>query len=132
MALLADLVLALHVLFVAFVVVSLVLILIGGVRGWSWVRNRRFRWLHLAAIGVVVAQAWLGVVCPLTNIEMRLREVSGGTSYKGGFIAYWLGRLLYFDAPDWVFTAAYTAFGVAVASAWLLVPPRRSGSRSAG
>lgn len=124
MALLADLVLVLHVLFVAFVVVGLVVILIGGVLKWSWVRNRRFRWLHLGAIGVVVAQAWLGVVCPLTNIEMRLREASDGTSYEGGFIAYWLGRLLYFDAPAWVFTFAYTAFGAAVALAWLLVRPR--------
>ena len=52
---LADLVLTFHVLLVAFIVLGLVLILMGWLKHWAWVRNRRFRSLHLAAIGVVAA-----------------------------------------------------------------------------
>jgi hypothetical protein len=120
----ADLVLALHFAFVAFVVLGLVLILAGGWRGWAWVRNPGFRLAHLAAIGVVVAQAWLGVLCPLTLLEVALRERAGVGSYPGSFIAYWLGRLLYVEAPPWAFTLAYTAFGLLVAAAWWRVRPR--------
>jgi hypothetical protein len=123
---LADAVLLLHFAFVLFVVVGLVLIVTGGLRGWRWVRDRRFRWAHLAAIGVVVAQAWLGVLCPLTTLESALRERAGAATYSGSFVAHWAGELLYFDAPPWVFTAAYTAFGAAVALSWLLVRPHPS------
>lgn len=122
-ALLADLVLSLHVGFVLFVVLGLVLTLVGGARGWSWVRNRRFRFGHLLAIGIVVAQAWLGVICPLTSLEMGLREAGGESTYQGSFITHWLGELLYIDGPPWMFTAAYTAFGLLVAWSWRLVPP---------
>lgn len=122
---LADAVLALHFAFVAFVVLGLVLILIGGARGWRWVRNRVFRSGHAAAIAIVVAQAWVGALCPLTTLEMWLRSRAGEASYAGSFIAHWLGRALYYQAPAWVFTAAYTAFAALVIAAWLRVPPVR-------
>jgi hypothetical protein len=64
---LADLVLIVHVLYVAFVVFGLVLIWYGGFRGWSWVRNPWFRAAHLATIGRVVAQSWLRMESPLAN-----------------------------------------------------------------
>lgn len=124
--LLADAVLAVHVGFVAFVVVGLVLVFAGGALGWRWVHNRRFRILHLAAIAVVVAQAWLGVVCPLTTLEMALRRRAGDAAYAGSFIAHWMEELLYFDAPAWVFTVAYTLFGLIVVASWWWVRPRRS------
>lgn len=123
--LLADAVLLLHVGFVLFVVLGLVLILVGGVAGWSWVRNRWFRWLHLAAIGIVVLQAWLGVVCPLTLIENALRAQAGQAGYPGEFIAFWLRYALYYQAPPWVFTVVYTAFGAMVLIAWVFVRPAR-------
>ncbi|GMU66285.1 MAG: hypothetical protein AMXMBFR36_25590 [Acidobacteriota bacterium] len=128
-ALLADVVLALHVLFVAFVVLGLALIVVGGVRGWGWVRHRRFRQLHLAAIGFVVVETWLGRICPLTDLEASLRDGVGSDGYESGFIAYWLARLLYIDAPPWAFLLAYTAFGAAVFAAWFRVPPRRRRGR---
>jgi len=90
--LLADGVLVTHVAFVGFVVIGLALILLGGLRRWSWVRNRWFRRTHLAAIGLVVVQAWLGIICPLTNLEMFLREKAGDATYQDTFIAHWLHR----------------------------------------
>ncbi len=64
--LLADTILVVHFLFVVFVVFGLILILIGLLAQWSWVHNRIFRITHLAAIGIVVLQAWIGQLCPLT------------------------------------------------------------------
>jgi hypothetical protein len=58
----ADVVLIAHVAFVAFVAIGLLLIVCGGLRRWNWIRNPRFRMAHLAATGVVVVQAWFGVV----------------------------------------------------------------------
>ena len=121
---LADAVLVLHALFVAFVVVALLLILVGGFRRWRWVRNWWFRATHLACIGIVVAQAWFGLICPLTSLEMWFRTGSGAARYEGSFIQYWLHRLLYYDAPGWVFVLLYTSFGLLVLLAWLRFPPR--------
>ncbi len=120
----ADLLLLVHVLFVVFVIAGLVLILVGGAARWGWVRNPWFRLAHLVAIGVVVLQAWLGRICPLTIWEMALRERAGDVTYEGSFIAHWLNALLYYNAPAWVFTVAYTAFGLLVLLSWFWVRPR--------
>jgi len=122
---LADLILATHALFVAFVVLGLVAILIGKYRRWNWIRNLRFRLIHLAAIGIVIAESWLGLVCPLTEWESRLREAANGEVYSNSFIQHWLHEILFYDFDPWVFTVAYTAFGLLVLAAWLFVPPER-------
>ena len=123
----ADALLALHAGFVVFVVGGLCLILVGGMRGWSWVRNPWFRLAHLAAIAVVVLQAWLGLVCPLTQWEMALRSRAGDAVYAGSFVAHWMQALLYYEAPLWVFAVCYTLFGLLVVLAWHWVRPRRLG-----
>lgn len=122
--LVADLLLLCHVLFVVFVVAGLALILIGKPLGWAWVRNPCFRLTHLVAIGVVALQSWAGLICPLTTLEMALRERAGGIVYSGTFISHWLDSLLYFRAPAWVFTVCYTVFATLVAASWLWVRPR--------
>lgn len=120
----ADAILLLHVLFVGFVVFGLFLILLGGIFGWPWVRNPWFRILHVVAIGIVVIQSWIGAICPLTAWEMALRTQAGDTIYAGSFIGYWLGRILYYQAPPWVFVVSYTLFAVLVAVSWCLIRPR--------
>ena len=122
----------LHVLFVAFVIVGLLLVVAGGLLSWKWVRNRTFRILHLLAIGIVVLQAWVGVICPLTTVEMWLRARAGDAVYEGSFIAHWLSAILYYQAPAWVFVVCYTAFGVLVAGSWFLVRPYPRGYRQGG
>ena len=122
---LADLILVTHALFVVFVVLGLVAILIGKYLRWNWVRNLWFRLIHLLAIGIVMAESWLGLVCPLTEWENRLREAAGGEVYSNPFIQHWLHEILFYDFDPWVFTVAYTAFGLMVLVAWLSVPPER-------
>jgi hypothetical protein len=121
----ADAVLLLHVLFVVFVVTGLLLILAGKLLSWAWVRNWWFRVIHLAAIGVVVLQSWLGVICPLTKLEMYLRGKAGDAMYAGSFVAHWLESILYYRAPAWVFAACYTAFAAIVVLSWVWVRPHR-------
>ena len=123
--LVADVILLVHVLFVIFVVLGLVLILVGNALAWSWVRNPWFRLLHFIAIGVVVIQSWLHIICPLTTIEMELRTRAGDTAYSGSFISHWLETILYYQAPPWVFIVCYTTFGAIVVAAWFWVRPRR-------
>ena len=120
----ADLLLVLHASFIAFVVLGLVLIIAGGLLSWSWVRNRGFRIAHLLCIGIVVGQSWFGVICPLTTWEMAFRHKAGDPTYDGSFIAHWLSELIYYQAPWWVFVAAYTAFGALVVLSWFWVRPK--------
>lgn len=117
----ADLVLLLHVAFVAFVVGGLAATWAGEALGRGWARNPWFRGLHLAAIGFVVLQSVLGYTCPLTIWEDALR----GTAGAEGFIQRGVRALLYWSAPPWVFTTAYVAFGALVAATWWRIPPRR-------
>ena len=122
--LLADLVLVLHVGVVVFVVGGLVAIVVGNLLKKQWANLPGFRLAHLAAIAVVVAESWFGIVCPLTSLEMWLREQAQQTAYTGSFIEQWVQRALYYEAPAWAFTAVYSVFGLAVAAAWWYFPPR--------
>jgi hypothetical protein len=121
---LADMVVAAHTVYVAFVVFGLVAILIGYAANWRWVRNRYFRFLHLAAILLVCAEALLGIDCPLTTLENGLRFGAGQTGYAGDFIGYWLDRLIFYNFPPRVFMIIYLAFGAFVLSTFWLVPIR--------
>jgi hypothetical protein len=121
--LLADVVLALHLSIAVFVVAGLILVIAGNLYNWRWVNNRRFRLVHIGAIALVMVEAWLGVTCPLTSLEMWLRVKASTTTYSGGFIEHWLQWLLYYDAPSWVFVVGYTLFAFLVLAAWRFFPP---------
>jgi len=132
--LLANLILVVHLAFIGFVVLGLVAILVGGWLGWGWVRRPLFRLAHLAAIGLVVAQAWGGITCPLTWCENQLRVLAGYRGYAEGLIASWVRQLVFYDLPSWVFILGYTLFGLAVLTSFALVPPhwpRRAARSSA-
>jgi len=126
---LADILLVTHFAFVMFVVLGLVLILFGKRLRWNWVHNPWFRIVHLCAIGVVVLESWFRIVCPFTKWEMGLRQRVGEPGYPGSFIAHWLDRLLYYQAPDWVFTVCYTFFGLMVIASWFWVRPHGFGKK---
>ncbi len=117
-ALLADAILIVHFLFVLFIVGGLAATWLGAWRGWRWVRAMRFRMAHLAAILFVACESLLGVVCPLTEWEDALR----GTTHEKSFVARWVHHLMFFAAPEWVFTVIYVGFAVLVVLTLILVP----------
>ncbi|WP_428852656.1 DUF2784 domain-containing protein [Imbroritus primus] len=124
---LADAVLLVHALFVVAVVGGLLLIWIGAWRKWQWVHAWWLRVAHLAAIVFIAGSALIGVACPLTVLEDALR---GRTPGANGFIERWVGALLYYDWPTWVFTVLYVGFAALVAVTWIAIPPqRRTGPR---
>jgi len=123
--LLADAVLVVHFGVVLFVVGGLGAVVAGNRLGWRWVNGRGFRLAHLAAIGIVVAQAWLGQRCPLTTLESWLRVRAGSPGYETSFIEHWLQRIVYYEAPLWMFALAYTVFAIMVVAAWWYFPPQR-------
>ena len=125
MALLADTVLIVHFLFVLFVAGGLLAVWTGAALGWEWVRDIRFRVAHLAAILLVAAESLVGIACPLTVWEDFLRQTdSGGAS----FMQLWVGRLIFYDLPEWLFTLAYALFALVVLATFLLIPPRHKKS----
>ncbi|MGQ0801875.1 MAG: DUF2784 domain-containing protein [Pseudomarimonas sp.] len=124
-ALLADAMLTLHVCVVMFLLLGQALILIGGPRRWAWVRGPLFRYAHLGVMGFVAVQTWLGQLCPLTIWEQALRARAGQTGYAESFIEHWLSRLLFIEAPWWVFVVAYSAFFALVVFSWWRWPPQR-------
>jgi len=83
--LLANTVVAVHGLFIVFVV-------LGGFLAWRW------RWVaavHLpcAAWGVLIEyRQW---VCPLTPLENHLRVKAGEQGYHGGFIEHYVLPAIY-------------------------------------
>ncbi|TWI00280.1 uncharacterized protein DUF2784 [Luteimonas cucumeris] len=124
-ALLADAILALHVGIVAFVVLGQGAILVGAWRRWRWIRDFRFRVAHLVLMAFIAVQSWFGQLCPLTLWEQALRAHAGQTAYAGSFIEHWLSRLIFFQAPWWIFVFAYSAFAALALACWFWLPPRR-------
>jgi hypothetical protein len=61
----------------------------------------------------------------LTTLESWLRALAGSAPYHDGFIAHWVQRILFYEAPAWVFVTAYSLFGLLVAVVWWRYPPQR-------
>lgn len=125
--LLADLVLLAHVAYVGFVVVGLLLIAVGGLLRWQWVRHFWFRLVHLVMMLIVAVETVFAVTCPLTTWENDLRTLASQETVEGDIIAHWLQAVLFFTWPEWVFTALYYGFTALIFVAFVLVPPRWPG-----
>lgn len=124
--LLADAVLAVHVLIAAFNAFALPVIWLGAWRGRRFVRNPWFRLSHVGLMGFVLAETAAGRLCPLTEWEGLLRR-AGGEGWAGEgrtFIGYWAGRILFHDFSPAQFTAAYSVFFALVVATLFLVPIR--------
>ena len=125
MVTLSDLVVVFHLAYASFVTVGFILIIVGGILRWRWVRNPVFRWIHLACIAIVALEALVGLICPLTVLENYLLISSGQTGYERTFIGQLVYDLLYYDLPTWVFTTTYVSLAALTALALVLLPPVR-------
>jgi hypothetical protein len=87
---LADLVVALHLGFIAFVV-------LGGFLALRW---PRLVWLHVPAALWGAALEFAGWPCPLTPLERWLREAGGAVGYPESFVEHYLVPVVYPVALD--------------------------------
>ncbi len=85
-AIFADIVVAVHLLWIGFLIFGA---LIG--RKITWVM-----WLHIGALIFSVILQIKGWLCPLTHLENYLRAKSGWT-YSGPFIQHYVEELVYLD-----------------------------------
>ena len=122
---LADAILLIHAFVVTFIVGGAFYIWIGAWRDWTGIRSPLFRYVHIGAMLFVAAETVMGLVCPLTLWEQELRGEYSDT----GFVADWVGRMIYYDLPGWVFSTAYVAFAGALIVTLILVPPGKAGTR---
>jgi uncharacterized protein DUF2784 len=81
----ADLIVAVHVAFVVFVVLGGLLV----------VRWPRLVWVHVSAAAWGVLIEFAGWICPLTPLENYLRQRAGLSTYQGDFIERYVMPLLY-------------------------------------
>jgi len=120
---LAELVLAVHLGVILFIVFGLIAIPIGARLGLEFVRAFWWRSTHLFLMGVVALQKLLGRSCFLTNWEDRLMQRAAPIARVP--VHLWAERLIYIDLPLWVFTVAYAVLFAYVLVLWFAVPPRR-------
>ena len=86
---LAGLVVAVHFAYLA-------VLIFGGLAAWRW---RRILGLHLAAVAWGLGAVLVRYDCPLTSLELYLRERAGQGLYDDGFIRHYIRGALY---PDWL------------------------------
>jgi polyferredoxin len=83
---LADVVVAVHAAYAAFVLGGFVAILLGWIVPWAWIRNFTFRICHLFCTALVAVEAFCGVTCPLTALENLLLQKGGRPVDQRSFI----------------------------------------------
>ena len=130
-SLLADIIVTIHIAYVAYVLLGLVLILVGLRRSWHWVRNPWFRFTHFAAILIVVFELIFKTACPLTVWELELRSLAGQPVSEATFVGRLMHQLLFSAVPAWASNAIYMVLALLIAAAFVLAPPRwRLGKQS--
>jgi hypothetical protein len=124
-SLLADLVVVIHLAYVAYILVGLALILVGLGRRWRWVRNPWFRLTHLAAILIVVLELVFKATCPLTTLEVKFRSLAGQPITEATFAE----RVMYYLLSGWlpgsVTNSVYVMVALVVSATFVFAPPRR-------
>lgn len=118
----ADLIVLLHFAFVVFVV-------LGGLLALRW---PRVIWIHVPVVIWGALIEFTGWICPLTPLEIRLREASGEAGYRGDFIAHYILPALYPDGltrrDQLMLGGVALAINVAVYAA-VVIRHRRSASQ---
>jgi hypothetical protein len=111
----ADAILVSHLAFVLFVVFGALLLL----------RWPRLAWLHIPAVVWAAFIEFSGTICPLTPLEVALRQRAGQAGYGGGFIDHYVVSLLYPEGLTQNTQAMLGAVLVAINAAIYIVAFRR-------
>ena len=113
-----------HIVVIAFNVFGLIAIPLGAWRGWSFVRIFWWRALHLGALAFVAFQAVLGQACFLTIWQSDLLMRAGEPATNEPLIQRWIGQIIFWPFPLWVFAVLYVVVCIYTVVLWRLVPPK--------
>lgn len=122
----ADVVVAVHVGYIVYVVLGQLAIILAAPMKWQWARNPWFRLTHLLAIAIVAYEAIYNIRCPLTVWEEQLRALAG-QPFNGSetFMGRVLHDLMFIEnQPEIFFTTMYIAMLVLVVQGLIMYPPR--------
>ncbi len=111
----ADAILVAHLAFVLFVVFGALLLL-----RWPWLA-----WLHIPAVVWAAFIEFSGTICPLTPLEVALRQRAGQAGYGGGFVDHYVVSFLYPEGLTQNTQAMLGAVVVAINAAIYIVAFRR-------
>lgn len=121
----ADAILVVHFAFVAFVVLGFVLIWIGFFLKFKFIRNIKFRVCHISAMGIVLVESLIGMICPLTEWENMLRVKGGeGKIYEASFIKEWIHKIMFYEFSEQTFMVIYILFFALVFFTFWFIPPK--------
>jgi hypothetical protein len=115
----ADAVVLVHLAFVLFVIFGGLLVL----------RRPKLAWFHIPAVIWGALVEFAGWICPLTPLEVALRQAAGEAGYAGGFVDHYIVALLY---PQGLTHGTQIALGglvVLVNASVYFILARRSGIR---
>ncbi|HYN58523.1 MAG TPA: DUF2784 domain-containing protein [Rubrivivax sp.] len=115
-SILADMVLVVHGVFIAWVALG----------AFAVLRWPRLLWWHLPALAWGLWIEASAGLCPLTPLEMWLRHRAGQVGYEGSFIDHHLGALIYpqglTPAAQWRIALILGAYNLVL---YLLIVRRR-------
>jgi hypothetical protein len=120
----ADALLLIHFGFALFIVAGTALVWLGYWAKWRIICRPIWRICHLAAMGFVLIESLLGLICPLTRWETALRIAAGGGQvYQTSFIQTWVHRILFFDITLQSLAVIYGLVFCLILLAWWVAPP---------
>ena len=120
----ADGILLMHFAVVAFVFLGFIFIWIGHFAKRKFARNAKFRICHIVAMGIVLSEALVGLICPLTEWENSLR-VKGGQDqvYETSFMREWIHKIMFYDFSEQTFMIVYALFFALILLTFWMIPP---------
>ena len=121
---LADLIVVIHLAYIAYIVGGPGVILLGLWRRWKWISNRWFRLMHLLAVLVVVIEIILKTNCPLTTWENSLRTLAQQPVDGSAFMDRLMALVLFASVPAWVTNGIYFVIALTTVAMFLFAPPR--------
>jgi hypothetical protein len=120
----ANVIAVIHIAYFVFVVGGVAAIVVGSLRGVTWVRNPWFRIGHIAAIYVVLIEDVTGIPCPLNVLQWAARVQATGATETTVGVGGVLDYLLYHTISPLTLDVIYGSFGVLVLVLIWVVPPR--------
>jgi len=124
-SLLADIIVVVYLIYACFVLFGFLAIVIGVPCGWNWIRNFPFRVTHLICTVFVPLETLIRMTCPLTTLKNFFLRASGVEGYSRSFIGDLVSKILFCEAPEWIFAIIYVTLARLLVLYFILFPPRK-------